>query len=325
MKQSKSIKPSNQNPEIHLVTTYEPVYPAGLGIQTQLVNLRYIPAHIHNDALEFIYCLEGEIYANVCHEFCYLAAGELVTVDQEDVRNIIAYEDNLTLIVHVNLDKIPFERQEIQNTLFSCATALADDKLKPHINKMYNKLIASAMTDDPEELEQLRTSIIRLMVDRFSWFSVLDMSDKNDKKYRERLLQIIDCVKENCKSKTTISQMASVMYLSPNYLSNFIRRTSFNSYTELIAFFKCLNAQKLLLQTDLPVSEIAVLSNFSSEKYLYKYFKHWWLYSPFQYRKKFQEYARHSEEYIEFDSDEKAELLQKHINAHFITDASNVD
>lgn len=293
------------------------------GVTAELVNIRNIHPHYHNDTLEFIYCLKGTVYANVAHEYCTINEGELVTVDQSDIRNIIAPDDNITLLIHMSLKNTPVPVELVENTCFSCATILAGDKMK-YLNEICDDLMAlmyaKCMYDQKlkdtkwfaDTCESIRINTIDLLVKKFSWFSI-HSDPEDDILYKERLSQIIAYVSQHSHEKITLSQMADVLYLSPTYISNFLRHTTFQSFTRLVNYYRGLIAQRLLIETDRSVGDISEASGFSSEKYLYRQFKDMFGTTPIKYRKQFKKYLNKREEYFELDPKDALETIKSYI------------
>ncbi len=320
----------------------EPSYLPHTGVQVQLLNIRTIATHTHKDALEFIYCLSGKVWGHVAHEQFDLAAGELVTIDCGDVRNIFADDDNLTLIVHISLHNARIPIEELLNTLFSCSTNPTYLRHPEAVKAVCDLLFALAYTvvsfeaaekdrrlidrmdlqgrsphgifldeggvasgadlldaDSSERVtaacEFIRLNLLDLMAEKFSWFSLENLSE-DDWKYKDRLQKIVAYVSENCGKKITIAQLSNTIYLNASYISSFMQRTSFSSFTEMLSYYRGLQAQHLLLETELTIGEIASRCGFSSDKYFYKAFKRWWSNTPLQYRKQFQHYAKRKEE-----------------------------
>ena len=320
------------------ITMYTPVtyknrekrpdfYP-NTGISVELVNVRNIHPHYHHDTLEFIYCLKGKVYVNVAHELCTINECEIVTVDQDDIRNIFAEDDNITLIIHLDLNDSQIPIEDLRNTLFSCATLLSSNKtyyINEAIDYILSLIFAECLFQEGIKNEiwfvdicrSIRLNIIDLMVEKFSWFSIYD-DPEDDMKYRERMRQIIAYVSQHYKEKITLSHLSEVLYLNPAYISAFLRRASFNSFTDLINYYRCLNAQKLLLETATPVGDISELCGFSSEKYFYRSFKQFFDTTPLKYRKHFAAYTDQKEEYTRFEPQHSLEIIKNHITERHI-------
>ena len=325
-----------------LLQTIKPDYIPGTGIQVQLMDLRTIATHMHRNTLEFVYCLRGSIHCHVAHESGMLYAGELLTIDQADIHNFYADESNLTLIVHVDLDNAQFPLEELNNTLFSCATSLAKAEDIPYMEKVSDILLAAGYrivscgslqgltksTSDATDAEMqmikkdceiIRITLLDMLMENFSWFSVKNLG-KEKAKYKERLQQIVGYVMDNAEKKITTSQLAEIIYLNPAYISSFIHRTSFGSLTSMINYFRCYRAQQMLLETSDPINEISVRCGFTSEKYFYQHFRNYWGITPLQYRKQLHRFADRQEAFYLYTADEAHALLKDVIVEKHVTD-----
>jgi AraC-like DNA-binding protein len=338
-----------------LLQTITPDYIPGTGIQVQLMNLRTIETHLHRNTLEFVYCLRGSINWHVAHEHGTLSAGELITVDQDDIHNFYADEDNLTLIMHVSLENAHIPQNELNNTLFSCTTFLVAAEDIPYIEKVYDTLLAAAyrvasdascdllqntgysmipaaggtaaadtaagtlseMQQFRKDCETIRARLLDIMMENFSWLSIKRLGKENIK-YKERLQQIVGYVMNNSEKKITTSQLTNIIYLNSAYISSFVHRTPFGSLTYMINYFRCYRAQQMLLETSDPVNEISVRCGFTSEKYFYRYFKEYWQITPLQYRKRLRAFAERKEEFCLYPADEACALLKDVIAEHHV-------
>ena len=76
-----------------LCKTIKPDYIPGTGLQAQLLNIRHIQPHRHNDAVEMMYCLQGHVWGHIAHDELHLRTGDFVTFDRDDARNIMGDKD----------------------------------------------------------------------------------------------------------------------------------------------------------------------------------------------------------------------------------------
>lgn len=291
-----------------------PEYIEGTGVQVQLLNIRHIFAHYHSFVAEFIYVLEGEVVVNAAHERVVLHAGELFMVDIGDARNIYSEQDNVTLLVHMNMRDAGISDEILNGTLFFCETKLMNGKNRKTVDMVCDKLLAMALAASAEKieekkriLEKIRTGLVKLMLERCSWFEV----EHGNGKYDERLCKITNYIRTHYKSRITISGMAEILYLNPSYVSAFLRRTSFASFTHMLNYFRCLEAQRMLLSTDTSIGDISGLCGFSSEKYFYRSFKLYFQTTPLQYRKRFERYAGERELYYRIESEKAYEMVKE--------------
>lgn len=310
---------------------FEPDYIPGTGLQVQLLNLRHIRTHHHENALEMLYCLEGTVRGHIAHDFLTLSGGDLVTFDRDDVHNIFADRDNLCLIIHIDLEHPDYTREELYDTLYSCTTHPKFIRYPEEVEKICDILLAAAFaaaSDGEKRTDtclRIRRNLVDLLQRHFRWFSIEDDPAEGLHKYTERLDRILGYVMNHYQEKITLKQLSETLYLNPSYISSFMRRTTFGSLTDTVNYYRCFYAEKLLLETDLPVGEISDLVGFSSEKYFYKTFKSWWNITPLQHRMHYARYAAQKEEYYEYSPSETKLIIRDLIMDRLVSRFSRQD
>ncbi len=100
----------------------------------------------------------------------------------------------------------------------------------------------------------------------------------------DRFYRVLAYCNEHFDQKISVSQLAASEHISRNYFSQFISKTVFKSFSLMIKYIRCYEAEHLLLTTDLPNSEIAYQCGFSDPKYFYATFKGWWGCTPTEHR-----------------------------------------
>ena len=303
----------------NICSAIEPAYIPGTGIQIQLLNLRHIKAHHHENGLEILYCLKGHVWGHIAHDVLEMTSGLVVTFDRDDVHNIFADKDNLCLIVHIDLNHPDYDHSQLYNTLYSCTNHPSFLRYPDQVETVCDMLLAAAYVNASdsetrtEKCERIHRELIDMMLRYFEWFSLEDSPAKGIDKYDDRFHQILEHVMNLHHEKITLAKLSETLYLNPSYISSFISRTTFSSLTEIVNYFRCFHAEKLLLETDLTVGDISSMVGFSSEKYFYKWFKYWWHTTPLQHRKQFYRYANRKEEYYEYSPSEAKSILKDYI------------
>lgn len=311
-----------------------PTYIHGTPISIELVNIRHICPHRHCDSIEILYCLRGTLTMTIAHEELCLAPGEIVTVDHDDIHYVTANTDNAVIILHINMKDINRNWQDIQYIFFSCATALC----KPHQQKpmhdiydiiltlayTYYSQINSANENRQKEIRHMSIRLVNLLLEKFSWFSVEGFTAEENEKYRSRLNDISAYLQQNYQNKITIPQVAQKIHIDENYLSQFLKRTSFISFTSMVNYIRSYEAEKLLLFTGKSIHEISDLCGFSSVKYFHKYFKIVYSTTPLQHRIKYLNIAAIPQNICSYETTEslkmiKDEIIRRYIdeNTHF--------
>ena len=197
-----------------LVRETNPSYIPKTPIMIEIVNIRHVKPHRHNDAIEFIYCMSGSVKMTIAHQKINIYENELVTVDHDDIHYMTADTDNIVLIIHIDLKNIRHQWEDIQYIFFSCATGLARPDQKRAMEEIYDIMMALAYTymtqreSAVQVYKNMSDRLIDILLEKFCWFSVEGLTSEENEKYRSRLNNIGAYIQKNYKEKITISQLA---------------------------------------------------------------------------------------------------------------------
>lgn len=109
-----------------------------------------------------------------------------------------------------------------------------------------------------------------------------------DLKASERIENIYNFVSENYRRKITLKEVADVVSLAEESFCRFFYKIFNKTFFTFLNEYKIKLACKLLIETDLQVSEIAYQCGYESLPFFYRQFKRCMGYSPLCYRKKFE-------------------------------------
>jgi len=91
-------------------------------------------------------------------------------------------------------------------------------------------------------------------------------------------------VEENYQKNLTVAQYADLMALTPNHLTQTVTRLTGKTSSQIIKAKQVLEIKRLLVHTNLNITEIATRLNFPDQSYFTKFFKRETGVSPLQYR-----------------------------------------
>lgn len=296
------------------------------GIQVQFLNLRSVHAHIHKNIIELVYCISGTICCHNAHEVFTLHAGDLMCFEQNDLRFLMAEKDNLTLIIHIDLHSVSDPIEDYLHTLIVCNSVEKDISNPQSLLELSSQMLTIAyvyaqyaecpdVKATDQQLSSLGTSLVSYLHDKFSWFRILD-NDRQTHAYDDRFRKVVEYITQlqyDSFHNLSTNQIAETLHLNPSYLTSFMRRTSVRSLNNLVSYYKCLVAQLLLLQTSLSITEIAENSGFSSDKYLFQYFKKYFGCTPHQYRKEFRQYHKMGDSFETISSSEMIPIIMREL------------
>ena len=98
----------------------------------------------------------------------------------------------------------------------------------------------------------------------------------------KNLLQLIE---ENYQNNYSINEYASMLNITPNHLTQMVKQVTGNTSAKLLQNKVIIETKRLLIHTDMTVTEIADYMNFSDQSYFTKFFKKACGITPLQYRK----------------------------------------
>lgn len=97
--------------------------------------------------------------------------------------------------------------------------------------------------------------------------------------------QYIDLISQNYHDKRKVIEYASIMGLTPGYLTSVVKKVTGKSATDWIEEYVLMEAKALLASTDMTIQQICYQLNFPTQSFFGKYFKTHTGVPPKTYRK----------------------------------------
>lgn len=274
-------------------------YPFDLPIKISYLNIKNYPTHWHN-SIEIIYVLKGSLHIKIDTDSFTLNEREVEIINSDESHEIQGMDDNKVLIF--NIDPFFFEKyyKDINNIFFYTNSNDDEDQNGPEYEEL--KTILSQMLceyvqkleDYDEEIEELLITLLYHLVNNFHYLTheKEELKEKTDQLARYH--RISKYIYNNYNNNITLQEIAKKEFLSPHYLSHEIKYATGYSFTDLINLTRIEESIKLLLDSDMSISEISDEIGFSHVRYFNKNFKYYYGCTPLQYRKK---YATTDKEY----------------------------
>ena len=274
-------------------------YPFDLPIKISYLNIKNYPTHWHN-SIEIIYVLKGSLHIKIDTDSFTLNEREVEIINSDESHEIQGMDDNKVLIF--NIDPFFFEKyyKDINNIFFYTNSNDDEDQNGPEYEEL--KTILSQMLceyvqkleDYDEEIEELLITLLYHLVNNFHYLTHEKEKLKKKTDQLARYHRISKYIYNNYNNNITLQEIAKKEFLSPHYLSHEIKYATGYSFTDLINLTRIEESIKLLLDSDMSISEISDEIGFSHVRYFNKNFKYYYGCTPLQYRKK---YATTEKEY----------------------------
>ncbi len=274
-------------------------YPFDLPIKISYFNIKNYPTHWHN-SIEIIYVLKGSLHIKIDTDSFTLNEREVEIINSDESHEIQGIGDNKVLIF--NIDPFFFEKyyKDINNIFFYTNSNDDEDQNGPEYEELKSILsqmlceYVQKLEDYDEEIEKLLITLLYHLVNNFHYLTHEKEELKEKKDQLDRYHRISKYIYNNYNNNITLQEIAKKEFLSPHYLSHEIKYATGYSFTDLINLTRIEESIKLLLDSDMSISEISDEIGFSHVRYFNKNFKYYYGCTPLQYRKK---YATSEKEY----------------------------
>ncbi|WFA08107.1 helix-turn-helix domain-containing protein [Tissierella sp. Yu-01] len=269
-------------------------YLKDLPINIQLANITEYPFH-WQDSIEILFVLKGSITIGVETETYTLVEREIEIINPNEVFRLESKDpDNLVLILDIDPNFFEKYYDDAKDTFYY--TNSSDDNAQENedyyiLRRFISILVYEAMSklDDYEDsIEENLLEMMYHLLNNFHYLIYEEESLKEDEYQLDRYHRIVKYISNNYMDKVSLQQIAEKEFLTTQYLSYKLKEVFGHSFNEYLNQVRVEESTKLLLDTDLNISEISVEVGFSHVRYYNKHFKLHYNMTPMQYRKKYK-------------------------------------
>ena len=159
------------------------------------------------------------------------------------------------------------------------------DDLKYFLSKLLCEYV-QRLEDYDEEIEEILIDLLYHLINNFHYLTYEKEELKEKTEQLDRYHRISKYIFNNYNNNITLQEIAKKEFLSPHYLSHEIKYATGSSFTDLINLTRVEESLKLLLDTNMSITEISEEIGFSHVRYYNKNFKAYYNCTPLQYRKR---------------------------------------
>ncbi|MGF7058881.1 helix-turn-helix domain-containing protein [Brassicibacter mesophilus] len=269
-------------------------YMAGMPITMSLINIKQYPIHWH-DSIEIIFVLKGRVSVSIEAGKYEVEDGEIEIINCDEAHSINTIDDdNEILLIHIDPNFFEKYFSSIRDIFFytnSSDVGAQEDEKYYILRRLLSILTCEIIQKQDDYEDQIEETLVELLYHLLNNFHQL-IYEKEDLKENEeqfeRYDRIVRYIYNNYKNKISLSDIAKKEFLSSNYLSHEIKNTVGYSFKDFLNLTRVEESIKLLLDTDMTISEITEELGFSHSRYFNKHFKRHYKCTPLQYRKKYK-------------------------------------
>ncbi|MGF7047027.1 AraC-like DNA-binding protein [Paenibacillus sp. DS2015] len=248
--------------------------------------------HFH-EHFELYYLISGERFYFIKERAYRIVPGDLVLINRNAVHKTsdAGIPDHERIVIYLHrklLETLYPEWLKVLEKPFTWDDPIL--RLSPH-DSMY---IVNLMAEMKRELELTQTESALLLQHRVIDLLLyahrqqqnrISLSLQMDTPIGRKITDVVRYLNEHFSESLPLSEIASLFYISPFYLSRIFKETTGFSYTYYLNLTRIKEAQRLLRETDLSISEIAWRSGFENFSHFGKMFKKTSHLSPRDYRR----------------------------------------
>ncbi|WP_269477849.1 AraC family transcriptional regulator [Hominibacterium faecale] len=251
--------------------------------------------HWH-DELELLLVVEGSLDLKVGYEWFRLKAGDIMLINSDEIHSMKeTNEKNVVICVYIDCnasyEKYPDFYEIVALWPYSEAFHKLNQRkhvIMEHVNRLAVLIDQNA---DRERIARQFDSFLKSLIYCYR----VDITDLNGAAFQvtdekmDIIYRTIKYLYSNYDHKVNLQDVSEQEYLSMFYLSHKFKDITGYSFRDWLNFVRVEKAEKLLLNTSSPITEIAYQCGFSDVRYFNKHFMKWYKISPNKYRKLFRE------------------------------------
>lgn len=264
-----------------------------LPIKIQLVNIKEYPIHWH-DAIEMLMVLKGKINVTIESGTYRVREREIEIINVEEAHRIFSEEDNRVLMFHLEPSFFKKYYDDIRNMFFYTDTSdeVIQNDEKYYVLRRYLSILLCEFVQKGDEydeyIEETMIELLYHLINNFHYLMYEKEELRENEEQLERYHRIVKYIYNNYDSKISLKDIAKKEFLSSHYLSHEIKNTMGLSFKEFVNLIRVEESIKLLLDTDMTITEISQEIGFSHSRYYNKHFKIHYNMTPIQFRKKYK-------------------------------------
>ncbi|CQR73755.1 HTH-type transcriptional regulator YesS [Sporomusa ovata DSM 2662] len=259
-------------------------------------NIGKYTLHCHEDVIEIIFVLKGEVQVKVSFEYFTLSEGDYVVVNREDSHKIWQHDqdDNIVAVFHVDLKYYQVNFPHIYYVIFACESFdLAKYKgqsyqLRQMLLDLMNSLLQGGGSAG-ERTADITARLVHTLVKEYSLERYYNRHKDISSDKLETYYTIIQYIYEQYHSKTLLQDISAKEFYSKSYISHIFKEVGAASFQDILGYIRVYKAERLLLETDDRLTAISGKCGFSDIKYFNRTFQKWFLVKPTDYRKIYQQ------------------------------------
>lgn len=241
-----------------------------------------IPVHWH-DHMEWIMIKKGKARVQVDDVFVDLKSGEFAMVNSKQLHSVKILEEG-TKIIAIVFNEAIVRNNSLDNTEQLYFSPYLNNEVKlPNFMKMnkYSKEMNASISRIVNEYTHkekgfeliIKSEIFKIFGIAFRSFNQFDNQINLSIRRNYNLSQLLDYLRIHYDHDISLKEAAEMVNLTPNHLCKVFKKVTGKTLIEYTHHLRVNEAERLLIEKDYPISEIAEIVGFGSITYFGRVFK----------------------------------------------------
>jgi len=259
-------------------------------------------AHWHH-YIELIYLTKGEITATLNGKVFKVREKELLVINSREVHAIWGQADTTYICIKFEPELLYTSSHSIRETRY-ILPFITKRSSQQHVfsttegeNTALDSIIRETMTEFSERKFAFEMAVKANIFQIFLWIvrswnlegAESDRHVRLKEKDMQRLGQVMSFLDEQYMNPITAREVAAKCNMNYSYFSRFFKHATGKSFTSYLNEIRLSEAEKLLIISDMSVTEIAMETGFASISYFISKFRTSRRLSPQQFRRSLRE------------------------------------
>ena len=261
------------------------------------------PAHIHN-YIEILYALSGKYQILLNNKEHHFQSGDMVLINSNEIHHIFSLGEgkNEYIVIKFEPEMLYTTAQSLFEMKYVMPFILNESThqkifLKTEIEQTLIPALIKGINTEYAEKKYGYELAVRANIYNLFLFILRRWKEQNmdlnidqeiNKDMVGRMQKVFDYIEENYQNDITALEMARLCNLSYSYFSRLFTGIMRRSFREYLNYVRVTKAEKLLTNTEMNITEIAMQVGFSTSSYFIQQFKHFKDISPKQYQLKYK-------------------------------------
>lgn len=221
-------------------------------------------AHFHS-TIELVYVEHGELEVMQESTYSIVSADHLIVNSSYMLHGYSTPDSCRSIIVTIPLSAVPKLHSQLSQRRF--AKSVVDARGMKECKRILRMMASPANTENEIFVNSLAEALLAFLIERIG---LMDNPANTEADLMKRILIYLE---EHCTEPLSVSQTAAYFGYSAGRFSHLFNERIGCAFTRYVNNLRCRRAQRMLLQENLPLIDVATACGFSSIRTFHRVYK----------------------------------------------------